>query len=116
MTPPSTEAEVCGICGLVKDQANPSCVYHARRPKWEREALDKFTELEITPSHYNKPIQPWDLEKHMESSGSVFVDARRTDAIEYAFRIKGSKEDQLNDLRKAIHCLQEAIKVLESNL
>lgn len=62
------------------------------------------------PKHYNKPIQPWDLERHMESSGNAFVDARRTDAIEYCFRMKG---DLLGDLKKARHCLEVAIGELE---
>jgi len=66
-----------------------------------------------TPKHYNKPITPWDLQRCMESSGNVFVDARRTDAIEYAFRIKGSKEDQINDLKKGAHCLLEAAEELK---
>lgn len=65
-----------------------------------------------TPAHYDKPIQPWDLERCMESSGNAFVDARRTDAIEYCFRIKG---DLLGDLRKARHCIDAAIEVLSAN-
>ncbi len=64
-----------------------------------------------TPEHYNKDITPWDLQKNMESSGNAFVDARRTDAIEYAFRMK---DDLLEDLKKGRHCLDEAIKVLEN--
>ena len=48
----------------------------------------------------------------MESSGSVFVDARRTDVIEYCFRNKG---DLLGDLKKARHCLDAAIEVLSAN-
>jgi hypothetical protein len=62
-----------------------------------------------TPTHYKTSpdaITPWDLQKHMQSSGSAFVDARRADAIEYAFRLKG---DLLEDLKKARHCLDEAI-------
>ena len=64
-----------------------------------------------TPSHYAKPVTPWDLQRHMESSGNAFVDARRTDAIEYCFRMK---EDLLADLKKAKHCIEAAIEVLES--
>jgi hypothetical protein len=63
------------------------------------------------PKHYDKPVTPWDLEKHMESSGNAFVDSRRSDAIEYVFRIK---DDLLADLKKARHCIDEAILVLES--
>jgi hypothetical protein len=64
-----------------------------------------------TPPHYDKKVSPWDLEKCMESSGNAFVDARRTDIIEYAFRNKG---DMIGDLRKAMHNCEEAIKVLEA--
>ncbi len=64
------------------------------------------------PSHYDKPITPWDLERYMESSGNAFVDSRRTDAIEYCFRNKGN---MLEDLRKARHCLDAAIEILEKS-
>lgn len=62
------------------------------------------------PKHYNKKVQPWDLERCMESSGDAFVDARRTDAIEYCFR---KKDNMLEDLKKARHCLDAAIARLE---
>lgn len=62
------------------------------------------------PKHYSGTVTPWDLERCMQSSGNVFVDARRTDAIEYCFRMKS---DLLDDLRKARHCLDEAINELE---
>jgi hypothetical protein len=62
------------------------------------------------PEHYDKPVSPWELERYMESTGNAFVDARRTDAIEYAFRLKG---DLQGDLKKAIHCLQAALEVAE---
>ena len=65
-----------------------------------------------TPAHYAGSVTPWDLERCMVSSGDAFVDARRTDAIEYAFRIK---EDLAADLRKAIHCLQAAVEKFEQN-
>ena len=63
-----------------------------------------------TPKHYEGAVTPWDLERCMQSSGNAFVDARRTDAIEYCFRIK---EDLLEDLKKARHCLDEAINEME---
>lgn len=47
----------------------------------------------------------------MKSSGDAFVDSRRTDVIEYCFRLK---DDPLGDLKKARHCLDEAIKVMEA--
>ena len=65
----------------------------------------------ICPAHYAGSVTPWDLEKCMKSSGNAFVDSRRSDAIEYAFRLKG---DLLGDLIKARHCLDEAIMVLKA--
>jgi len=62
-----------------------------------------------TPAHYDKPVTPWMLQEHMETSGNAFVDARRADAIEYAFRIK---DDLKADLIKAKHCLEAAIAQL----
>lgn len=59
----------------------------------------------MIPGHYNFPVTPWCLQKHMPSTGNVFIDSRRTDAIEYAFRIKENLEE---DLRKGAHCLLEA--------
>ena len=70
--------------------------------------------MSTIPDHYRPTGDgptPWDLQKVMQSSGSCFVDARRTDAIEYAFRMKDGK--LLEDLRKARHCLDEAIGHLE---
>lgn len=64
------------------------------------------------PAHYAGAVTPWDLERSMQSSGNAFVDARRTDVIEYAFRLKG---DLLGDLKKARHCLDEAIRVLSES-
>jgi hypothetical protein len=64
-----------------------------------------------TPAHYAGAVTPWDLQKCMQSSGDAFVDARRTDAIEYAFRLKDNLEE---DLGKAIHCLQAALERLNA--
>lgn len=50
--------------------------------------------------HYGKGIQPWDLQCHMKSTGDVFIDARRTDVIEYVFRLKGVGDDMLAKLRE----------------
>ncbi len=66
-----------------------------------------------TPTHYQPTGSgptPWDLQKTMQTSGSCFVDARRTDAIEYCYRVK---DDMLGDLRKARHCIDEAIAHIE---
>lgn len=61
------------------------------------------------PQHY-KGLDPWELQKAMKTSGSAFVDARRCDAIKYAWRMKGNL---LEDLKKARHCLDGAIDELE---
>lgn len=63
------------------------------------------------PAHYAGAVTPWDLQKCMKSSGNAFVDAKRCDVIEYAYRIK---DDLLGDLIKARHCLDEAITVLKA--
>ena len=64
------------------------------------------------PAHYDKPVMPWHLQEHMESSGSPFVDARRADVIEYAFRLKGGRAALIEDLLKARHCLDAAVEHL----
>lgn len=64
-------------------------------------------------NHYGKGLQPWDLQLDMQSWGSVFIDARRTDVIEYMFRKKGDKAKQLDDARKALHNCQVIIEELE---
>lgn len=63
--------------------------------------------------HYGKGLQPWDLQRDMQSWGSVFVDARRTDAMEYLFRKKGDRSKQLDDAKKALHNVQVIIEELE---
>jgi len=63
-----------------------------------------------TPAHYAGTVTPWDLERCMVSSGNAFVDSRRTDAIEYCYRMKGNL---LQDLLKAKHCIEAAIQELE---
>jgi len=63
-----------------------------------------------TPSHYKGKVTPWCLQRSMETTHNVFIDARRTDAIEYAFRIK---DNPAEDWRKAAHCLIEAAEEYE---
>ena len=65
------------------------------------------------PAHYDKPVTPWDLQAHMDSTGSAFADARLADVIDYVFRTKGDRRMKLEDLRKAQHCLAAAIDNLE---
>lgn len=50
----------------------------------------------------------------MKSCGVPFVDARRTDIIEYAFRLKGGEEGLIADLKKAKHCCEAALELLEA--
>jgi biopolymer transport protein ExbB/TolQ len=72
-------------------------------------ALKDYNHMIDRPDHY-PDIDPWKLQEHMESSGDAYVDARRCDAIKYAFR---KKESWLKDLRKARNCIDAAIKRLE---
>ena len=65
-------------------------------------------------THYVAATDPWALQKAMQSSGSAFVDARRADAIKYAWRLKGDANKLLEDLKKARHCLDAAIVELEN--
>lgn len=75
---------------------------------------------QVGGAHYGRGLQPWDLQCHMESTGDVFIDARRTDVIEYVFRLKGNPEGDpcrpegvLGKLRedaiKSIHNLQSLV-------
>lgn len=62
-----------------------------------------------TPAHYNKPVQPWDLIEHMESSGNALVDFLRGEAIKHIWRNKGSLKEGLikaaAEINKAIQTL-----------
>lgn len=65
-------------------------------------------------NHYGNGLQPWDLQRDMPSTGDVFLDGRRTDVLEYVFRIKhGPDESGLQGVRrdaiKAMHNLQAMI-------
>lgn len=62
------------------------------------------------PPHYDKPVQPWDLIEHMDSSGDVLVDHLRATAIEHLFRIK---DDLLGDLIKTQTEITKAIARLK---
>ena len=78
------------------------------------EESEKAEGISKTPEHYSNGIQPWDLQKHMPSWGSVFIDARRTDAQEYLFRDKkGTLSKRLSDAKKALHNCEEIVKEVE---
>jgi hypothetical protein len=91
-----------------------------RMPRHPIEAVDRRGDLERyaeqlaikngTPPHYDKPVQPWDLIEHMDSSGDVLTDHLRATAIEHLFRIK---EDLLEDLNKAQSEITKAIARLK---
>lgn len=70
---------------------------------------------EIGGTHYQQGllVSPWDLQKTMKTSGSPFVDSRRSDAIKYTWRVKGDKLRLIEDLKKASHCIDAAIQELE---
>ena len=74
------------------------------------------TPQEVGGTHYNQGVSttPWDLQRAMKTSGVPFVDARRSDVIKYVFRIKGDYAKQIEDYKKAKHCIEAAIAVLES--
>lgn len=83
-------------------------------PAPPRPAIKKQSE-QVGGEHYAQGVKtsPWDLQRPMETSGSVFVDCRRADVIKYTFRKKGDAAKMLQDLKKAEHCLQAAIAELE---
>jgi hypothetical protein len=62
-----------------------------------------------TPAHYDKPVDPWALIEHMESSGSAFVDFLRGEAIKHIWRDKG---DLKENLQKAAAEINKAISLL----
>lgn len=69
---------------------------------------------QVGGDHYNQGTKtsPWDLQMDMKSSGSLFIDSRRSDAIKYVHRDKG---DMLENLKKARHCIDAAIKYMEKS-
>lgn len=73
---------------------------------------------EIGGTHYQQGLRvsPWDLQAEMKTSGIAFVDARRADVLKYTFRLKDGLFTLLQDLKKARHCLDAGIEVLERQL
>lgn len=71
-------------------------------------------------SHYGEKLQPFNLTRDMESSGSAHVDGCRCVIIKYAFRIKekGVRKipKMIDDLRKAAHYANEAADTLEKSI
>lgn len=61
------------------------------------------------PEHYPE-IDPWKLQEQMQSTGDVFLDGRRCDAVKYSFRSKGGTlADYRRDLVKAGNAITAAI-------
>lgn len=101
--------------------APPKGTYYLTRTTYYRypapeEPSTESAPQEIGGTHYQEGVKvsPWDLEKVMETSGSAFVDSRRSDVIEYAFRKKGEPSDMIQDLRKAAHCATVAADFMEA--
>ena len=83
--------------------------------------MSNQTHKEAGGKHYRAgSVQPWDLTRHMESSGNAHVDSCRCNVIKYAFRLKGQGDEQtpklLDDLRKAGHYIQEAVDCLTAKM
>lgn len=72
------------------------------------------TTPEAGGAHYGSELQPWDLQRHMPTSGDAFVDGRRCDILKYGFRIKGDLNKLKDDMKKVVHCAQAAIDEIES--
>jgi hypothetical protein len=79
----------------------------------QTESPRKGGDGQIGGSHYASKIDPWELTRVMTTSGNAFVDARRADVIKYSWRMKGDLTKLLEDLKKARHCADGAIKELE---
>lgn len=77
---------------------------------------------QVGGEHYAEGVKtsPWDLQRELESSGNVFVDGRRCDAIRYAARLKGKGDGMLRklaeDLRKAADCANAGADYIEARL
>ncbi len=68
------------------------------------------TPKEVGGTHYQEGIKvsPWSLQQVMQTSGSAFVDSRRSDAIKYVFRMKGDLRIA-EDMQKAKHCIEAGL-------
>lgn len=76
--------------------------------------MSESSQDQVGGDHYKRlAVQPFDLFKAMETSGDVFVDQARCNAIKYAARRKGDGAKMAEDLRKAAHYCLEAAKRLE---
>jgi hypothetical protein len=105
---------ICNDTGETRMGSECACELPAVMKFWVPKRLRPPTQP--VPEHYatkSGAVTPWDLQRGMESMGHPFVDARRTDVIEYAFRRKGGRADWIADLRKAAHCALEAAALLE---
>lgn len=77
---------------------------------------DTQSMTQVAGDHYKRlSVQPFDLQKAMESSGDAFVDGARCVIIKYAARKKGDMKKMAEDLRKAAHYALAAAEHIESN-
>ena len=73
----STLSKITGIARNSSEEPEPGT--DLQRNAAQVEAKNA---LFATPAHYNKPVMPWDLIEHMESSGNALVDFLATQEID----------------------------------
>ena len=68
----------------------------------------KSYKKQVGGEHYKSlPLEPW---KIIDANG---LDYFRGNVIKYILRDKGTKKDQIQDLKKAIHYIEHIIETLE---
>lgn len=68
-------------------------------------------ERQVGGNHYNKhSIQPWDVID--EYSMSFYSGC----ALKYLLRTKGGKASKIEDLQKAIHCIEKEIECIDASI
>lgn len=83
----------------------------------KRGALSRSRNDQVGGTHYKRlKIQPFDVFKHMESTGNVFVDNARCNGIKYSMRIKGDLAKLAQDLRKGADYYLAAAQHIEQKL
>jgi hypothetical protein len=100
----STLSKITGIARNSSEEPEPGT--DLQRNAAQVEAKNA---LFATPAHYDKPVMPWDLIEHMESSGNALVDFLRGEAIKHIWRDKG---DLKENLVKAASEIKKAISVM----
>lgn len=96
----------------------PTCrqVRSTKTRYWDAPSMTENGPIQVGGDHYSKlKVQPFDLQKAMESSGDCFVDGCRCIIVKYAARKKGAMLKMAEDLRKAAHYAIEAAQHIESH-